>query len=173
MPRPQYIARTRKAVSTDRHVEVTFKVAAGDTQTREPGYSHALRTRVQVVVRLLKLQSSVAAESSDKKQKKTTQEGDTDENADSSSLERPSSQSVTAMSSPKEELEVEWAFTTDLQWLLQKLLDLMNDAGGDTSSKMVLHDADDELKSVYVLIMHLVLFFLNMGRHCGGMLLTE
>jgi hypothetical protein len=172
MPRPQYIARTRKAVSTDRHFEVTFNVAAGDTQSRESGHSHALRTRVQVVVRLLKLQSSVAAESSDKTQNKKTQEGDTDENAESSSLEPSSSQSVAAISS-LEELEGEWAFTTDLQWLLQKLLDLMNSAGGDTSSKLVLHDADDELKSVYVLIMHIVLFFLNMGRHGGGMLLTE
>ncbi|KAJ5819884.1 hypothetical protein N7474_005475 [Penicillium riverlandense] len=176
MPRPQYIARTRKAVSTDRHVEVTFKVAAGDTQSRESGesgHSHALWTRVQVVVRLLKLRSSVATESSDKKQKEKAQEGDTDENADSSALEPSSSQFVTAISSLEEELEGEWAFTTDLQWLIQKLLDLMNSAGSATSSKLVPHDADDELKSVYVLVMHIVLFFLNMGRHGGGMLLTE
>lgn len=175
MPRPQYIARTRKALSPDRDVELTFKVAVGDTdtQSRGPGHSHALRTTVQVVVRLLKLRSSVAAESSDKKQMNKVQEGDTDETAEASSLEPSSSRSVTAFSSSKEELEGEWAFTTDLEWLLQKLLDSMNGAGGDTSSKLIPHDADDELKSVYVLIMHVVLFFLNIGHHAGGMLLTE
>ncbi|KAJ5780459.1 hypothetical protein N7457_005619 [Penicillium paradoxum] len=150
-------ARSRLQLSTNEHLELSFKMSPAR------GSSHFLRTRVQVVVKLFRLHSSVAKQSTKDRQTdkqkacRTTSAVDLEEHAESDiesecALSPPSSSNSEL--TPTHFWEVQdWSFSIGVPTLI-KLLQWATGFDADTCKDLMILDPDNMLKLICEYCMH-------------------
>jgi hypothetical protein len=166
MPVVRYNAQARARLSPLELVEMTFKMSP---ITRESG--HPLRTRVQVVVKLLRLRSSVSTSRKKKTQRnlyitsepnsEADAEPDTDSDHDPSTS--PSGDELAQVISWTEVVE-DWSFEFDLKGALLKLARWTNNENADTCSKLFLSDPGYILDLISMYIMYRFKLCWMLGR---------
>jgi hypothetical protein len=166
MPVIRYNAQARARLSPLELVEMTFKMSP---ITRESG--HPLRTRVQVVVKLLRLRSSVSTSRKKKTQRnlyitsepnsEADAEPDTDSDHDPSSS--PSGDELAQVISWTEVVE-DWSFEFDLKGALLKLARWTSNENADTCSKLFLSDPGYILDLISMYIMYRFKLCWMLGR---------
>lgn len=136
MPCAECFVYRRAQISPDEHVEVMVTLSDQCESTRAA--SHPLRTRVQVVVKLLKLRSSVAEPSETKKRNHPATEPPTLALQSSGHSERMEMDSCGT--EPQEQLEDNWIIDDDFGVIKYQRY-FMNGIGDNASFKQILRDA--------------------------------
>ncbi|CAG8219956.1 unnamed protein product [Penicillium salamii] len=157
LPGITYEARLRAQLSPSERVEMTFNMTPAGRES-----NHPLRTRVQVVVRLLRLRASVSKSNAKRKRRKqsikseATSEDDAGSETDSDHALSPTSPSGS------EDVPVvlwtedvqDWSFSFDLEWAISRFAEWTSGINADTYQKIFQSDPGNILDLISLYIMY-------------------
>ncbi|CAG8373573.1 unnamed protein product [Penicillium salamii] len=157
LPGTTYKAHLRAQLSPWELVEMTFNMTPADRES-----NHPLRTRVQVVVRLLRLRASVSKSNAKRKRRKqsikseATSEDDAGSETDSDHALSPTSPSGSEDSPVflwTEDVQ-DWSFSFDLKWAISRFAKWTSGINADTYLKLFQSDPGHILDLVSLYIMY-------------------
>ncbi|CAG8922233.1 unnamed protein product [Penicillium salamii] len=156
LPRITYEARLRAELSPWERVEMTFNMTPASRES-----NHPLRTRVQVVVRLLRLRASVSKSNAKRKRRKQSIKSEaTSEDDAGSETESDHALSPTSPSGSEDVPVVlwtedvqDWSFSFDLKWAISRFAKWTSGIDADTYLKLFQADPGHilDLVSLYVM----------------------
>ncbi|KAJ5114766.1 hypothetical protein NUU61_000525 [Penicillium alfredii] len=171
VPRVHYSAQTRAELSPGKHIEMSFKMAPADREA-----AHPLRTRVRVVVKLLKLRSSVAGtKQKGEKESHSTGTCVPESSPPESCKEEWSSAceqiALSNFSNSFEEIESTFSFSFDLRWAIRQLSRWSWELDCDTCLKF--NDPGYVLDLVAFYVLQVFLLVSRIGGDGVGLLMSS